>query len=123
MTDQQTELNELYEAMVECGIWPEDILYGRDESDGQLTICVGMRWSGVNGSSGVLVIDGKYALFTARGVAEEWLENETDCCGPSQNIWGEKGHYWWQYDTGMVHTEHSLPAAIRYAHKQEKGGE
>lgn len=107
MTDTQTELTELYEAMCEAGIWPKEI-YGTPAAFIYIDPNARAAW-----------ITDEHTIFIARGVAEGWLFTS----GRISKTWQDSGRSEWLV-WGDIHKElDALPAAIRYAHKMEKGGE
>ena len=107
MTDQPTELTLLHDAMVECGIWP-------DERDNRLFWAVpGHRKCGY----GEHLIEDVDALHLMRGIAEEWLRKQgvSRRCG-----WDATYSKIKHAPHGQVQiTLNSLPAALRYAHGQK----
>ena len=111
MTNHE-QLQQLEPIMRQLGIWPDNLTFSYDE----LHVCVMHKFTNpITKHEGVMVIGNDYALAIVRDIAERWLKGHTDCLGPNQNLWADAGSYWWQDETGMTHTRHSLPAALEYA--------
>lgn len=94
---QPTELTLLHDAMVECGIDVERIVF----KDG--------FWR----AQGHVIYEGDI-LHIMRGVAEEWLEKEGWI--PDQNCW----HGYTEDVHECSKMSYSLPEALRYAHQQKE---
>lgn len=115
MTNTQTELNELHEAMCEAGIWPQSIEHTPDDYFDK----TGYRWCYFNPINVVhCTMEDSEFLFIARGVAEKWLKKSED-----ELVYCPREEAYISLQHGYDVFAETLPAAIRYAHKMEKGGE
>lgn len=100
----QTDLTELHSAMVECGIWPDEIYYYAPD----------MAWyykSGGPTNGPILYL---HVVHIMRGVSEEWFVKH----GGMYSNRGGMYYEVWKKDM-CEYGGDSLPAALRYATSQK----
>ena len=112
MTDQPTELTLLHDAMVECGIWPDEIRF----IEGMVFYCSKpLANNGLNWNESERLVD-KHALHIMRGIAEEWLLKQWDTVEINRHSKGTS----YDFSMNIYHREDSLPAALCHAHEQKE---
>lgn len=104
----QTELNELHDAMVEVGIWPEELIYHKVKETKTTTSWVeyGGGW-----------FEPDFALHIMRGIAIDYLLEKWDLSMGGEDHHDDAGRMVAFVNRLRWNCNFSIPAALRYAHK------